>query len=271
MIDPVLQHTQIPAAGPPAPVFHPVSRSAAAPEPSEGAYELKFVLPDQVVEPLLARARSRIPMDPHAGPDGTYHIQSLYLDTPVRDVYHRSPGYRDSKYRVRRYGSESVLYLERKLKRRAWVRKQRTVIPDAELARLAVGKAEEGWAGFWFHDRVAELSLVPCCRVVYRRFACVGHAEGSPIRLTLDREIRCAPANGFTFVDPDSAGSVPSEVAVLELKFRHTLPLVFKDLVRDFALEPVSASKYRRSMELCRLVSQPLAPSKSRERESGNK
>lgn len=238
---------------PPAPVFHPVSNLPGAPQPSEGSYELKFQLPQPTVEAVMDWARVRIPADPHAGSDGTYRIHSLYLDTAERDVYHRSRGYKDSKYRVRRYGSGSLVYLERKLKRRGWVRKQRTAIPEAQLARLHETELDDAWPGFWFHDRMQELGLAPCLQVAYQRFACVGEAEGSPIRLTLDRELRCVPTTGLS-LEADWESSHPVEGTILELKFRRSLPRVFKELVRDFALQPTAASKYRRSMELCGLV-----------------
>ena len=235
-----------------------VSLSPSPPQRSEGSYELKFLLPEPTVEPVISWARARIAPDPHAGTDGTYRIHSLYLDTPRLDVYHRSRGFRSSKYRVRRYGDESLLYLERKSKARGWVRKQRTAIADAELAWLLSDTVDESWHGAWFRDRLRELSLTPQSQVAYRRLACLGEAEGSPIRLTLDRELRCAPAATLgplsAFDDLMALGGV----TVLELKFRSAFPRVFKELVREFGLHSTSASKYRRSIELCGLAERAL-------------
>jgi hypothetical protein len=235
-----------------------VSLSPSPPPRSEGSYELKFLLPEESVEPVMAWARARIAPDPHAGPDGTYRIHSLYLDTPRLDVYHRSRGYRSSKYRIRRYGDESLLYLERKSKARGWVRKQRTAIADVELTWLLSDGADESWGGWWFRDRLRELALIPQSQVAYRRLACLGEAEGSPIRLTLDRELRCAPAATLGPLSAFDELAVAGGVTVLELKFRNALPRLFKELVREFGLSSTSASKYRRSIELCGLADRAL-------------
>ena len=225
----------------------------AGPPRTEGAFELKFHLHECQVEPVIRWARERIAPDPHAGADGTYRIHSLYLDTSALDVYRRSPGFRGSKYRIRRYGEETLVYLERKSKSRGWVRKQRTAVPEAELAWLNGTEAGEDWSGGWFRERLQSLALAPQSQVAYRRLACLGEAEGAPIRLTLDRELRCAPAEALAPFTGDDALLTAAEGTVLELKFRGGLPLLFKELVRDFALSPTAASKYRRSIELCGL------------------
>ncbi len=49
---------------------------------------------------------------------------------------------------------------------------------------------------------------------------------------------------------------------ILELKFRHHMPAVFKRLVEEFALAPAPASKYRLSMAAlgeARLAAPPMS------------
>lgn len=226
--------------------FHP---TGAAPRPYGGAYELKFLVPEDRAEELVAWARSRVPADPHAGPDGTYEIRSLYLDTPNLDVYHRRPGYAEARYRIRRYGTEDWLFLERKSRIDRWVRKQRTRIECGELDWVQE-QAPEDWSGAWFGHQLRQLGLQPRCRIAYRRVACVGETEGQPVRLTLDRQLRCGPA---ACLDPDGPGETrPIPGLILELKFRGDFPRLFEELVRSFSLEMTSASKYRRAVELCR-------------------
>jgi hypothetical protein len=196
---------------------------------------------------------ARIPPDPHAAADGCYSIRSLYLDTDAFDVYHRTPGFSRSKYRLRRYGDESLVYLERKTRANGWVTKQRTAVPEAELALLAYADPD-GWAGGWFRERIRERRLAPRCEIGYRRLARVGEAEGAPIRLTVDRQIRCAPAAALAFGAHDGPGAVLSERTILEIKFQHALPQLFKSLLREFSLVPSRSSKYRRAVELCGLA-----------------
>lgn len=242
----------MPAAEPMLAVFHPEAPgSAAPPPPSDGAYELKFLLSEPLVEPVLDWSRAWLAPDPHTGPDGTYTIHSLYLDTPALDLYHRQPGYRKSKYRVRRYGSDERVFLERKSKRKGCVRKQRTAVSAGELELLAA-PPPEGWAGAWFHELMARKALEPRCCISYQRFARVGEADGEPVRLTVDRRVRCAPAPALE-LRPLEQGHEVSAV-ILELKFRAGLPRLYKELIRQFALQPASASKYRKAVEVCGLV-----------------
>ena len=74
--------------------------------------------------------------------------------------------------------------------------------------------------------------------------AYVGVSPDGPIRLTLDREIHCTPAEGF---DCAAAGGLPilTDQVILELKFRLAMPALFKRLVEEMALVPAAASKYR--------------------------
>jgi hypothetical protein len=46
-------------------------------------------------------------------------------------------------------------------------------------------------------------------------------------------------------VQPDAGLPVLDGQVILELKYRHHLPLIFKRLVEEFALAPQRASKYR--------------------------
>ncbi len=232
----------------------------AGPTRSDRAFEMKFILPETLVAPVTAWARENLSPDPLArAADGdTYRIHSLYFDTDRFDVYHRTPGYRASKYRVRRYGSEPLLYLEKKMKRAGWVRKQRTAVPLQDLPRL-LDEADTGpWEGDWFRDRVSRLGLEPSCMVSYVRVARVGQADGAPIRLTLDREIRCLPASGLSLDAFDAEPGHLVERYILELKFRTALPQLYKQLIREFGLSPHGSSKYRLATELTKL-GQPVA------------
>src|SRR5262249_50546060 len=127
------------------------------------------------------------------GADGTdgYRVNSLYFDTAGFDVYQRKGSYGRAKYRVRRYGTEQSIFLERKLKSRGLVSKRRTRIPDGDIRLLANGNATPEWIGYWFRRRLDARQLLPTCQIKYERVARVGMTSEGPVRLTLDRNI-CA-------------------------------------------------------------------------------
>ncbi len=61
------------------------------------------------------------------GPFGDeYRTTSVYYDTPAYDVFHRRGSFGRSKYRIRRYGDEQTVFLERKLRQPAVLAKRRT-------------------------------------------------------------------------------------------------------------------------------------------------
>lgn len=223
-------------------------------ETRNGAYELKFVLPDVQVDAVLDWAREHLPADPHASwsADETYRICSVYLDTDDLAVYRRQPGFTGSKYRLRRYGGEETIYLEEKRKCRGWVSKVRTGISEAELALLQTPDLPAEWAGVWFRQALTEQQLRPRCQVAYCRLAREGETEGEPVRLTIDRHIECSRVAGLL---PDRQFEPQARISLtlLELKFRNGLPRLFKGLVRTFGLSPVATSKYRHAAQACGL------------------
>jgi len=219
-----------------------------APPGGAPAFELKFLLDEARARAVEAWARRRLTPDPHGDPalGGAYRTTSLYCDTPELDVYRRTEAYRHHKFRVRRYGSSSKVFLERKSKEADRVEKERTAVPLYELPLLARPLSLATWPGHWFHHALQVYRLSPACRVAYHRkaFACTA----ARLRLTLDRHVH----GGLT----DECGLAPAEgglplaegLVVLELKFRGAMPGPFADLVRDLGLCPCAVSKYR----LCR-------------------
>jgi hypothetical protein len=235
-------------------LFQPPVTPASQPrlETRDGAYELKFLLPEAQVENVVAWARERLPADPYAdaSTDETYRIHSVYLDTADLAVYRRRPGFRSSKLRLRRYGTEEIVYLEEKRKHRGWVSKVRTLVTAAELPLLQSPAPPDGWAGAWFRQALEERQLAPCCQVVYRRLAREGEADGAPVRLTIDRDLRCSRAPGLVPC-PENEPQLPIPLTILELKYRDRLPRRFRELVHTFGLAPDPESKYRRAAEAC--------------------
>ena len=216
-------------------------------ENREFASELKFVVNRALAEQIRDWARTRLSPDPNAS-DGSidgYHITSLYFDTIQFDAFHRRGSFGRSKYRIRRYGSSEVAFLERKLKTRGLLSKRRSVVNLDELKRLGHIEPERGWAGFWYHQRLLARRLNPVCWISYRRTARVAMTGYGPIRLTLDDDIQTLVTNELVFDGTTEGRRLSETQIIIELKYRCEMPVLFKRLVEEFALNPQPISKYR--------------------------
>lgn len=238
-------------------------KAGPAPDPvrREFASELKFLIAPDKVEPLRDWARRHLQADPHGtGSEGdTYEINSLYFDTGRFDVFHGNGSFGRSKYRVRRYNGDARVFLERKTKTRTWVSKRRSLVPIEQLPLLEEREPDSLWQGFWFHRRLLGRNLQPVCQINYLRTARIGTAEGHPVRMTLDRDLRaCVITNqcyhqGYN--DGAAGESLGGPAWIMELKYRHTLPALFKQLVSDLAPVPQRLSKYRLAITTLGLAS----------------
>lgn len=217
------------------------------------AFELKFHLTGDEARAMEDWARQNLTPDPH-GQDGTYRVTSVYCDTPLLDVFHRTPGYRRSKYRLRRYGEAPLVYLERKSRRGDRVRKRRGEVVPAELTLLENSSFSADWAGTWFHQRIHRRNLRPTCQVAYWRTAFFGLAGDMPVRLTIDRDLIGVSRNHW-HVPPleDGTPLLPGD-ALLELKFHVHMPMLFQNLLPRLPVQQARVSKYRRCVELNRLA-----------------
>src|SRR5262245_52122956 len=114
--------------------------------------EIKFLLTETTGIQVQEWARGRLEPDPHGtGAHGDeYRVSTLYLDTAERDVCHRRGSYGRSKYRVRRYGEEPRVFLERKLRTASRLAKRRTDIPLDTLHLLIARDLEDLDTTTWF-------------------------------------------------------------------------------------------------------------------------
>jgi hypothetical protein len=227
--------------------------------PAQGfTSEIKFVVDAATGGRIREWARARLAPDPH----GTgafadeYRVSSLYFDTAARDVFNRRGSYGRSKYRIRRYHDEPNVFLERKLRTGARLSKRRTSIDIARLPLLPNDRALNGHATAWFLRRVAVRGLHPVCQVTYLRMARAADTPAGPARITLDRTMHGVASDAFSF---DTRPTTPllDDVMILELKYRHVLPAVFKQLVEEFSLQPQRSSKYRVAAGILGLVPAP--------------
>lgn len=223
-----------------------MSPSVSTRENREFASEVKFVVTPGIAEGIRDWVRGRLAADPHAGgPTGdNYRITSLYFDTPQFDVFQRNKSYGRCKYRVRRYGNNQVVYLERKLKTKGLVTKRRALVPIGEVGFLRTGLAPQGWCGNWFARRMQLRRMTAVCQVSYSRTARVGMTANGPVRLTLDEDLRANLVEAPTF--KGEPGLLLSRgFVIIEMKFLFALPALFKNIIEEFRLEARPFSKYR--------------------------
>ena len=211
--------------------------------------EIKFLVDEATGVQIREWARERLIADPHGtGPHADeYRVSTLYLDTVDRDVFHRRGSYGRSKYRVRRYGDEPRVFLERKLRTAARLAKRRTDIPLDALTLFKAAEAGDGRTT-WFKRRVLVRQLEPVCRVSYLRTARLAETAEGTVRMTLDYSLSASTEDAFALDGPGPA-SLLDGYMILELKFRGSMPAVFRELADRFALVAGRASKYRVAAE----------------------
>ena len=244
-------------------VIQNMSPSTDTRENREFAAETKFLVAPPLARQIRDWARARLAPDPYVSGEANdtydaYQITSLYFDTEQFDVFHRRGSFGRSKYRIRRYGASEVAFLERKLKTRGLLTKRRSAVELEALERLVDPEAEGGWAGHWFHQRLLARRLRSICEITYRRTARVSMTAYGPIRLTLDENIRALPAPGLVFNGVKNGKRLSENQVVLELKYRFRMPVLFKLLVEEFALNPQPVSKYRLAAVALGYVPEPI-------------
>lgn len=214
------------------------------------AFELKFLISHALAREVQHWATRHMQPDPFANPrlGGAYLTTTLYLDTPQRDVFYRADGHRKRKFRLRRYGIDPRVFLERKTRGSDRVKKRRSDLPLHELKPRLSGEAQDTWAGEWFRERIDERGLRPACAVSYERTAFVQPGVEGPVRLTLDREIRGAVAHDWDLTPLAEGHRILPDHTICEFKFRGALPSMFREVILNSQLESRGVSKYRQMM-----------------------
>jgi hypothetical protein len=224
-------------------------------ENREFAAELKFLVPSPVGLQIRDWARVNLVPDPNGNGEcqDEYEIHSIYFDTADFDVYHRRGSYGRSKFRIRRYGDQTTIFLERKLRTNGMLTKRRSSVPLGDLQRL-VGESSDEWSGSWYHRRLLLRKLRPVCQIGYHRTARVLMTGHGPVRLTVDQLVKAAAVSTVNFRDHNETQLLLAGETIVELKYRVEVPPIFKLLVEEFALTATKVSKYRLAARELNLV-----------------
>ena len=215
------------------------------------AREVKFLIGAQMAAEIEGRVAKVLTVDPHVDPaiGNGYDIATLYYDTPEWDVFHRRGRYGLIKFRARRYGTSPEVFLERKSRQKARVRKRRTMIHAEEFDRFDASVSQFQDDSAWFHRQLARHKFRPACLVGYRRDAYFSAGGDTPIRVTFDRDIRGGVVSHWSFGSPTASIALLADSVVCEFKFRGSMPAGLKSFLHEFQLSPHGVSKYRKCMQ----------------------
>ena len=214
------------------------------------AREIKFLIDKAVGDEIRQWARERMDPDPFGAGDAgdAYATTSLYFETPDLMVYKRQGSYGRAKFRVRRYGLDDNIWVERKLRTETLLAKRRTAVGLEGLDRLGTTTFDPTWPGHWFHQRVVTRRLRPMVQVSYERTARLTRNQHGTVRLTIDDNLRSLPMPDRAFI-PGVGYPLLEGKNILELKYRIETPALFKELIETFKLQTHTVSKFRLGLD----------------------
>lgn len=213
-------------------------------------HELKYYINMQGYYSLRTRLRGAMRQDEHAGPEGDYHIRSLYFDdvddtglaTKIAGVDDRE------KFRVRIYNkSDEVIRLERKIKHNSYILKHSCDITREEYERIVKKDV-----GFLLNKRALPCGAVyyntmnrglhPVKVVDYTREAYVYPVED--VRITFDKDLRMGTSLDIFDADMLSVPMLDNGQMILEVKFNAFLPGFIRNLFYEIESRQCAVSKY---------------------------
>ena len=214
-------------------------------------HELKYQINPHQYFIIKQRLRHLLLPDRHAGPQGEYHIRSLYFDTIDNKALHEKlGGVRDrEKYRIRIYNlSDRIIHLEKKLKRNDFIAKIKEPLTRKMAEALAEGNSEvlnvPGKPLFlevyrlMRNERLRAKTIVDYVREAY---VC---PQGN-VRVTFDKHLRTG-LTGTNLFDPHlpTVSAFDKRIVVLEVKYDDYLPEFVRTALQGENIHRQSSSKY---------------------------
>jgi hypothetical protein len=190
-------------------------------------------------------------LDPHAGPDGCYHIRSLYFDDFKNSaLFEKHAGVaRRKKYRLRIYNyNDECIKFERKTKRDHYIIKDSVCVSREDAENMIAGNvsflvnSQNNMLKDFYVECRSNL-LKPVVMVDYLREAYV-YPVGN-VRITLDTQLHTGLGCVDFFDNKTSTTGVPVEDGItLEVKFDDVLPLHIRGLFPDTIRPRCSLGKF---------------------------
>ncbi len=214
-------------------------------------HELKFFVNPHQYYLIRNRLRDLMEQDKHVGPEGEYHIRSLYFDDIDNTALHEKlGGIRDrSKYRIRIYNrSDNVIHFEKKIKFKDYIAKLKEPL-TREMYNAIIGGDYSGLKGLGkplledIHNQMHTRLLRPKVIVDYVRepFVC---PHGN-VRITFDKELRTG-LHAIDIFDPAlrPVRAIDHELIIMEVKYDEYIPAYIAIALQLEGLTRQSASKY---------------------------
>ncbi len=229
-------------------------------------YELKYLIPFELIEPISQYASQFCRMDPYSerSHDGFYTINNLYLDTPNYQFFERRLQKDANRFnmRIRSYGEDPKppYFVEVKMKNRNFVKKRRAKVFDENIGEMisssdfepsVKGNDKEESNRLKFLRLAYTYNVEPKVFTQYRRKAYLSLMD-EYARVTFDRDLRYQFRNEYKFTpDDDRMSHYDNETLfddgcniILELKCTSFVPLWMLDLIKKFNLTRSRFSKY---------------------------
>jgi hypothetical protein len=230
-------------------------------------HELKYNIDDFQYQLLRKKLSVVLKPDPHAGPDGSYHIRSLYFDDCKNTALEEKTSgvSRRKKYRMRIYNcSDEYIKFERKSKWDHYVFKESVRLTREEAERIIAGdiaflsNSENSLLRTFYLDCRNTL-LRPVVLVDYQREAYI-HPVGN-VRITFDMNLHTAlgPVSFFN-LNTCTIGVHEDQNIILEIKFDDVLPQHIRGLFQNTIRPRTAIGKFA----ICRVTKNtPLNCSKN--------
>ncbi len=213
--------------------------------------ELKFMINYHQYFTIRQRLKALMKRDEHAGPNGEYHIRSLYFDDiGNKALDEKLGGVSDRvKYRIRIYNMEDkVIHFEKKIKRNEYIAKVKESLTRSMVDELLHGNIEilnvpDKPLFAEVYDEMKHRLLRPKVIVDYVRepYVC---ANGN-VRITFDKELRSGLGSTDLFdTELGAVRALDENFIILEVKFDEYLPGYIRDALQMEGLQRQSASKY---------------------------
>lgn len=210
-------------------------------------HELKYHIDFMQYQILRKKLAVILKPDPHAGPDGRYHIRSLYFDDFRNTaLFEKLAGVaRRKKYRIRIYNySDAFIKLERKTKLDQYIIKESVRLTREEADRMIAGDVtfladSENRLLKAFYLECRRNLLRPVVMVEYHREAYI-HPIGN-VRITFDIGLH-TDLGSVALFDRDifTMGVIEEPGVILEIKFDDVLPQHIRGLFPN-TIQPRSA------------------------------
>lgn len=214
-------------------------------------HELKYQITALQLQLLKNRIGGLIPLDKHAGQQGSYRIRSLYFDDLDNRCYYENENGTDprEKFRIRIYNSSTEkITLECKRKERGKTHKTSCPLTLEQTKQLMAGKILPDMAGQPPLLRKLTLQMMtrqlrPVVIVEYERIPYV-YKNGN-VRVTLDTNIASSSAvHLFLEEKIPNRPVLPVGQQLLEVKYDEYLPdFIYRNLQLD-SLRQTAFSKY---------------------------